>query len=689
MSAPAKLNGTAVGDLHDREITVSVIENVRDPRPVRMVCSARNFLQELKKQKETPRKEDARLFNLVAFDGGRTASLAEHVDGICLDYDNSCAVGREKRAISTPTTMDGAASRLSSLGCTFAIYPTHSYTADWPKFRVVIPLARAIEPAKHDALARDLADRIGPGCDLRPVSQMYYRPTVPPGGTSPRPLIVDGELLDPDTLAHEPTGSPQVAPGSALPRALNTLDRLATLPQQRGKYATPLIMEGGRHDTLLHMAGAMRAAGFGEAAIAAGLHAANATQCVPPQPASDIDSITRDAASWTPGQWRPAIPSEAPAIDLESRLSSFTASDLCVAPVPRAFVWAPRIPEGAVTVVAAAGGAGKTTALTGLAWAIASGATFCGASTASGSVVIATAEDTPRDYQEKFAALCDPLLHRPERLDEIGRRLHILSLRGAGLHLVNVSYGSARISEHADRIADIIAERAPDTRLVVLETASRLIGADENANGTMAALIAALERIAERLPTAGIVLVHHVAKEAARSALLDAHVGRGGGALADNARSVLTLARVSRDSRDIEIPAAATPLDIQQGRLVVMRHAKSSYAPRAPDLWFRQVGPMLLPIDAAVDDGSRRRRLVRFVIDHRANHPGAPLTRKVLKERCREIGIPQREVDFAIDQAHELGEIVVQTVRVGGGAGRRVDRILAPGECAQTTESAS
>jgi hypothetical protein len=102
--------------------------------------------------------------------------------------------------------------------------------------------------------------------------------------------------------------------------------------------------------------------------------------------------------------------------------------------------------------------------------------------------------------------------------------------------------------------------------LVVVETAARLHPGGET-NEDLAVLAGALEAIATRTG-ACVVLVRHVSKQVAAAGQVDSYGGRGGGSLADAARSVLSVAREGE-----------RPLDP-----VKIVHTKSTHAARGADL---------------------------------------------------------------------------------------------------------
>jgi hypothetical protein len=118
-------------------------------------------------------------------------------------------------------------------------------------------------------------------------------------------------------------------------------------------------------------------------------------------------------------------------------------------------------------------------------------------------------------------------------------------------------------------VVERIVKLCAGANLVVLETAARLHPGGET-NEALAVLAGALETIATRTG-ACVVLVRHVAKEQARSGSVDSYGGRGGGSLADAARSVLSVGREGEKSDD--------PVKVV--------HTKSTHSVRGQDLLWR------------------------------------------------------------------------------------------------------
>jgi len=120
--------------------------------------------------------------------GQRGKGTVEARSGITLDADHA-----------TPEFLD----RVETVATyPYAIYSTHSHTPDQPRFRLVIPLARAVTPDEYMALARLVADEIGmdffDDTTYEPERLMYW-PSCPADGEYVFIDSVGGDLLDPDT----------------------------------------------------------------------------------------------------------------------------------------------------------------------------------------------------------------------------------------------------------------------------------------------------------------------------------------------------------------------------------------------------------------------------------------------------------------------------------------------------------
>lgn len=116
---------------------------------------------------------------------------------ICLDADN----------IPKDVDFPAMVAEKGGVPC-YAIYPTHSATPDKPRYRLVIPCSRPLEPEAYEPAARILAKRIGINYfdpTTYEASRLMYWPTCPKD--APYQCLhfeaPDGAWADPDTLLEE------------------------------------------------------------------------------------------------------------------------------------------------------------------------------------------------------------------------------------------------------------------------------------------------------------------------------------------------------------------------------------------------------------------------------------------------------------------------------------------------------
>lgn len=260
-------------------------------------------------------------------------------------------------------------------------------------------------------------------------------------------------------------------------------------------------------------------------------------------------------------------------------LVRFSPAQLQTPPVPREYVWAPRVPAGRVTVLVGAGGTSKTGAAVKLAVATALGEPLFGEPTTQGRGMIVTAEDRAEDLQRHLFELTRG--RTPAELQTLADNVLLHDVVGRDFKLVRSIEGAPTVTQQAQELAESC--RAHGVVLCIVDTASRVNGGDEG-NEAFARLIEACELVAREAGCA-VVLNHHVGKAQMRDGLVDQYGGRGGTALSDNARSVLQLS-VAKDTR--KIPVADAAALAAESRLLVLSHTKANYSAKASDLYLRR-----------------------------------------------------------------------------------------------------
>lgn len=276
--------------------------------------------------------------------------------------------------------------------------------------------------------------------------------------------------------------------------------------------------------------------------------------------------VAQVAGASGPGTGRVPAPVAAAVPALRSMLVRYTPGALRTPPPPRRFVWDPFFPAGKVAILTGAGGTSKTGLMVRAMIGIALGEPVFDRPTTPTRCLYVTAEDTAEDlHRHLFECLRD----RPDAADRVAERFTILDAAGRGLKLTRLVDGSASVTATAAELAALVGELGAG--FLVLDTLSRLNGANEDTEG-MARMIEAGE-IVSRDTGAAVAILHHVSKEVARGGIVDQYVARGGGALSDNARSMLHLVAVT-DPNDAPVPDA--PVLVARRELLALHHVKAN-----------------------------------------------------------------------------------------------------------------
>jgi RecA-family ATPase len=306
-----------------------------------------------------------------------------------------------------------------------------------------------------------------------------------------------------------------------------------------------------------------------------------------------------------------------------------------------------------------------------------------------GPVLVYTAEDTLDDWKRKGGAVrCGggidmeralSRLHIIDQSEGIARLSEVVTVRSGGPG-ESVSRRIARPTEEQDRvIAEAIKVGA---KLVLVETASRLVEDEDNAN--FSALQSALGRIG-RETGAAVLVSHHATKAASRENDNAIESARGGGSLIANARNALAL-----------FPAEPETIKAYTDRfpaedIVTLAHGKATSSTRrsAPITLVRcdaKYGAVFrLPDEVArtpeEDQANNRRmelerqreqerlgRLYDVVADLLRL---GPVSQTRLRDRVTEIGIEKRKLESLILLAVKRG--VLKTAPWAHGRGKALD----------------
>lgn len=254
------------------------------------------------------------------------------------------------------------------------------------------------------------------------------------------------------------------------------------------------------------------------------------------------------------------------------------------------FIW-PGLLSGTVGALVAPGATGKSfwalEAAMAVACSVAGGDLLQLNPQHTGRVVYLAGEDPEPALIRRIHAIGRHL--NPQAREAIAENLTLEPIMGKRLNVMDVA--------HLRRVIDYCA----DSRLIVLDTLSRIHLLDENSNGDMARLVATLEHVAASTGAA-VLYLHHVSKGSAREGQTDQQqAARGASALIDNARWCGFVAKMSEDEARRLSDRACDRHPIgndRRGFFIRFGASKQNYDPTPLDKWYeRREGGVLVPVE--------------------------------------------------------------------------------------------
>jgi hypothetical protein len=203
-------------------------------------------------------------------------------------------------------------------------------------------------------------------------------------------------------------------------------------------------------------------------------------------------------------------------------------------PAPARFVIEHIVPEGYVTLLAAAGGRGKSLLGLQAMVCVAAGIDFLGFKVMQGSAAALFCEDDPDEIHRRTKAICNRL---GVDFEKVGERLWPASHVGRDAILWTEKSGADK--ERLEAIRAAVAAR-PGLKLLILDGVSFLFAAPEYDRGQVTRFLVELTRIAQQHGL-GVVLLHHESKTTRDD---DVRAASGSTAWLNACRSVLKLATV-------------------------------------------------------------------------------------------------------------------------------------------------
>ncbi|MCP3713129.1 helicase RepA family protein [Paraburkholderia sp. CNPSo 3274] len=203
-----------------------------------------------------------------------------------------------------------------------------------------------------------------------------------------------------------------------------------------------------------------------------------------------------------------------------------------------------------------------------------------------GKVIYLNLEDPPAEIHRRLYAL-------GQRLDLVARQsiadnLTLSARQGIHTDVLSTAFQTALRKAAGDR-----------TRLIIIDTLSRCHTRDENDNGQMSEVVAALELLC-RQTGAGLMFLHHTSKAAALAGQGGmAQAARGASALVDNARWCGNLSKMSEEEADGWTGMDGQPIGAdRRGYFVRYALGKQNYGELESSQWFnRTAGGILAPVE--------------------------------------------------------------------------------------------
>ena len=240
----------------------------------------------------------------------------------------------------------------------------------------------------------------------------------------------------------------------------------------------------------------------------------------------------------------------------------------------------PLAPIGAVTIINAHGGTGKSLLALKMAVHIALGLDILDATTNGGKVAYMSLEDPEPVFRERLYKIVNNMPDEVlPRLEELTKKMMFIDRYGKQTMMAGFEAG--KVVESGNPCALVAQLKAHDIKCLVTDTFVRTHSLNENDNAQMGALLVLFEKVAKESGCA-VILIHHQPKVGSSKD----YAARGASAITDNARSVLHLEKVDA-KRDVDkFGEESIRIAVREGRLVRVTHIKHNYSAEHPEQYF-------------------------------------------------------------------------------------------------------
>lgn len=507
--------------------------------------------------------------------------------------------------------------RLKALKGEGWVYTSISHTPDRPRYRVVLPLGKAIEGDADHMQAALKASTIKAARTLelddwcRPeswvLSQPMYLPTRLKGGTFYEGYAT-GKAWAPVTQFDAPRGK---APAD-IPDDVKT-DPILHALKAAGLYLQPNPKHKGMHFITCPHLDQHEAENETQTVYYEAHFDGNprpAVKCFDTAP--DVDGVPHltfaGLVRWLTENKHLTPEQQTEAGVLDDYDTFLGKADLGrmldSAPVPREWAIPQFAPVGKVTVVAGPGGVSKSMLMLHLLVHAALGKGWAGFTVNEPlRSLYVSYEDDQQELHGRVHALTKALTEQDDGMldllhdirGSVRKNLHMYAADEEALAWVLANkvdrYSAAERTDRVDWLIGLI--RHAGIKLLVLDPAVYTHQLEENNIADMAAYMQMLGAIAKQGDCA-VVVLHHMSKAASWVSLGEINQGalRGASSFADNARSVtVCMSMPAKDAPMYGLP----PSRETSSRYVVTQHVKHNYSAPMEQQVFERRGPLLIP----------------------------------------------------------------------------------------------
>ncbi|GAA6143674.1 AAA family ATPase [Hydrogenophaga sp. 5NK40-0174] len=519
----------------------------------------------------------------------------------------------EAKATKQPPQPQKVSTSLRAEGLEGWVYTTASHTKDAPRYRVVLPLEKSIDPNELQAATVEAATALGLREWCQPeswvASQAMFLPATV-AGTKPYSKHVAGKPFAPSAKA--PSKATKDAPADILDVPEDPVLRAL---QSAGLYLHEDAKQEGKHYIRCPFADEHGTVNdtqtvYYEAHFDG--HAKPAAKCLDTVPDEDgVPHLTyKKLVNWLREEGHLSATDEN--ADTEAELEdpdtfwdgTAIGEMLDKEPTPLEFVIRGFAPAGRVTVLAGPGGVSKSSLALRLLLAAATGSEF-GPFVADDAMrcMYLSYEDDSQTFHNRISAMYKAMDESVEGMlydmDLVRKNLHIAAIADQAarwtLMRKDGRFGAPEATERLRWLRDLLKDNK--VRLLVIDPVAYAHHLEESNPGEIAVFMQMLGQLAAETHCA-ILLLHHMHKTALWASLDEINQGslRGASSFADNARSVGVLVSMpQKDATAYGLPATHDTVS----RYAVFKHVKHNYSASLGVHVFERRGVLLEPSDVA------------------------------------------------------------------------------------------